>query len=162
MKRATMHRKMALLVWLLLNIFLVAADAATFPAPSLWIINPEASTSSDNGPLPSDKTFRIITFSTAEIAVTERFTDQAGTVQEIGWNGVPGAVRPVKGMTGASGFIKSNGSYRFVLQDGTVEQGIFTLSEKERVLTDTYTVTPRGGSPIHVKDVYKRAAQAGE
>ena len=78
MKRATMHRKMALLVWLLLNIFLVAADAATFPAPSLWIINPEASTSSDNGPLPSDKTFRIITFSTAEIAVTERFTDQAG------------------------------------------------------------------------------------
>jgi hypothetical protein len=71
-------------------------------------------------------------------------------------------MRPVKGMTGASGFIKNNGSYRFVLQDGTVEQGIFTLSEKDRVLTDTYTVTPRGGSPIHVKDVYKRAPQAGE
>jgi hypothetical protein len=152
-----MHRKAALLVSLVFNVFLVSARALTFPAPSLWTINPTASTSSDNGPLPSDKTIHIEAFSTAGIALTERFTDQTGTVQEIGWSGTPGTVKPVTGLPGVSGFFKDDGSYRFVLSDGTVEQGIFTLSEKEHVLNDTYTVTPKGGPPIHVKDVYKRA-----
>ena len=95
-------------------------------------------------------------FSTTRIAITERFTDQIGTVQEIGWSGASGIAQPVKGVTGASGFFKYDGSYRFVLQDGTVEQGIFTLSEKRRVLIDTYTVKLRGRAPIQVKDVYKR------
>lgn len=134
-----------------------AAFAASFPTPSVWIIDPTASTSSDNGPLPADKTIRIASFSTTRIAITERFTDQAGTVQEIGWSGVSGVAQPVKGMTGASGFFRYDGSYSFVLQDGTAEQGVFTLSEKKRVLTDTYTVTLRGRPPVHVKDVYKRA-----
>ena len=133
------------------------ACAASFPAPSVWIINPAASISSDNGPLPADKIIRITAFSTRRIAITERFTDQVGAVQEIGWSGASGISQPVKGVTGASGFFKNDGSYRFVLQDGTVEKGSFTLSEKKHVLIDTYTVTPKGRAPIHVKDVYKRA-----
>lgn len=152
-----MHLKMTLLVSPLLNMFLSAATALIFPVPSIWRIDPAASTSSDNGPLPADKTLRITAFSTVGIALAEQFTDKDGTVQEFDWSGMPGAVQPVKGMRGASGFVAYDGSYRFVLQDGTVEQGILTLSERNRVLTDTYTVTPKGGPPIHVKDVYKRA-----
>ena len=141
----------------LLPLFLVSgAFAATFalPAPSIWKLNPAASTSGDHSAPSPDNTISVNSYSAGSMNITVHYVGADHKPMDVTFNG-PADGRPHR-YSGGMGSFRDDGVYTFEQPDGTREYGTMTLSPDGKTLTNTYTVRPRVGASMQVVSVYSR------
>ena len=140
-----------------LLMFVPPAMAATLalPAPSMWKLDPSASTSSDKSAASPENTIKVKSFSAGSMNITVHYVAGDGKAMDVTFNGPPDG-RPHR-YAGGSGSFGQSGVYTFEQGDGTREYGTLSLSADGRTLTNTYTVKPRAGNgSLQVVSVYNR------
>ena len=133
----------------------LAAANLALPAPSVWKMNPSASTSGDKSAVSPEITITVKSYSPGAMNVTVHYVGGDGRPLDITFNGAPDG-RPHR-YAGGTGSFRGDGVYTFEQADGTREYGTLSLSADGRTLTNTYTVKPRVGNGfVQVVSVYNR------
>ena len=148
-------RRTALCLAMWATLLPVAALAASLnlPAPSMWKLDPAASTGGGSKPSPGN-TITVNAYSKSSMNVAVHYVLSDGKAMDVTFNGAPDG-RPHR-YSGGNGSFRDDGVYTFEQPDGTHEYGTLTLSADGKTLTNTYTVKPRSGASTQVVCVYMR------
>lgn len=130
------------------------AAPLTLPAPSVWKLNPAASTAGDKSTPSADNTLTVSSYSKSSVVIKAHFVGGDAKPMDVTFSGAPDG-RPHR-YAGGSGSFREDGVYTFEQTDGTREYGTLTLSPDGRTLTNTYMIKPRIGASTQVVSVYTR------
>lgn len=125
--------------------------------PSTWQLNASASDFGGGPAMKSDR-FTITTDTDKWLRWSGVTVDADGKTHRTSWNGPQdGTMKPIIGDPGSkAGFNSNDDTSHWVMSDGTVEDGNFSLSEDKKQVTITQTVKTKDGKEYNEKLIYDR------